>query len=72
MGRVNELQREVEEELKGTHAVFEEAVMKAREIPETKGFHRLTKEHKHQYEMMLREMEEFFSLLEEYTRGDIL
>jgi hypothetical protein len=45
---------------------------KANELPETKGYHRLTKEHKQQYETLIKDMQEFWSLLEDYARGEIV
>ena len=72
MSRVNELVREKQEELGGTFAVFDEALAKANEIPETKGFHRLTNEHKLQYKVLIQDMEALFTILEEYTKGEIV
>ena len=70
MGRVKELQ--IEQELSGTFSVFDESMAKANELPETKGYHRLTKEHKQQYDTLIKDMQEFWSLLEDYTRGEIV
>jgi len=72
MGRVKELEIEKQEELGGTFAVFDEALAKANEIPETKGFHRLTNEHKLQYKVLIQDMEALFTILEEYTKGEIV
>ena len=72
MGRVKELQIEMEQELSGTFSVFDESMARANELPETKGYHRLTKEHKQQYDTLIKDMQEFWSLLEDYTRGEIV
>lgn len=72
MNRVNELHKEKQEELEGLYAVVEEVLMKFQEIKETKGFHRLTNEHKEDHQLVETQISDFLNTVDDYVRGDVV